>query len=617
MQQEQQPPRRRISPIFIALAAGLAVILAFSLFNRGDDTEDLDISQVLHMAQGGELEKIEVKGDSLKVFAKNGETFKSRKEEGFSVAELLEQRNVAVGGEGGLVVEVKKSSTNFLGIILALLPLILIGGLVFYFIRRSQGGLNQISRFGGTKARRTPQEKPSVTFDDVAGIDEAKVELEEIVDFLKNGEKYAKLGAKIPKGVLLVGPPGTGKTLVSKAVSGEAGVPFFSISGSEFVEMFVGVGASRVRDLFKQARAVSPSILFIDEIDAVGRSRGIGIGGGNDEREQTLNQILVEMDGFDERTNVIVIAATNRPDVLDPALLRAGRFDRRVTLSLPDVSGREAILRLHLKGKPLLPDLDVNVLARQTTGFSGADLANLANEAAIVATRRNKQGIGLAEMEEAIDRIIAGPRQGRKVSEREREIIAYHEAGHAVVASQLPEADSVHKVTIAGRGSAGGYTRLLPEEDRSLLSKAQLEAMLAVMMGGQTAEAIACNDITTGASNDLQNATRIARKMVTEYGMSGKLGSRVFTAGEEVAFLGQQFSQGRDYGDHVATEIDHEIEAFLEGAKQVARTILDSNKPRLDGLAMLLLEKETLQGDDLAKVLTGSGDGVSPAGEPA
>ena len=343
--------------------------------------------------------------------------------------------------------------------------------------------------------------------------------------------RQALLGAKIPRGVLLTGPPGTGKTLVSKAVAGEADVPFFSISGSEFVEMFVGVGASRVRDLFNQAKEASPAIVFIDEIDAVGRNRGVGIGGGNDERKQTLNQILVEMDGFDERTNVIVIAATNRPDVLDPALLRPGRFDRRVMLGLPDVAGREAILSIHLKGKPVLPDVDMNVLARQTPGFSGADLANVANEAAILATRRNRQGIGLEELEEAIDRVIAGPqRKGRKISDKEKQVIAYHEAGHALVASQLAHSDPVHKVTIAGRGSAGGYTRLLPEEDRGLWSKAQLEAMLAVMMGGQAAEAVACGDITTGASNDLQNATRIARKMVMEYGMSEEAGSRTSAA---------------------------------------------------------------------------------------
>ena len=443
-----------------------------------------------------------------------------------------------------------------------------------------------------------------MTFADVAGAEEAKQELAEIVEFLKNPQKFAKVGAKIPRGVLLTGPPGTGKTMISRAVAGEAGVSFFSISGSEFVEMFVGVGASQVRDLFNRAKQSAPAIVFIDEIDAVGRHRGAGIGGGNDEREQTLNQILVQMDGFDERTNVIVIAATNRPDVLDPALLRPGRFDRRVVMDLPDVKGREAILRVHMKGKPVLEEVDLQILARQTHGFSGADLESPANEGAILAARENKTDIGLAEFEEAIDRVIAGPaRKSRAVSEKEREIIAYHEAGHALVATALPDADPVQKVTIVARGAAGGFTRMIPEEDKGLWSKAQFEAMLAVMMGGQTAEGIAMGDITTGASNDLQNTSTIARKTVTEYGMSEEMGPRTFGAGQDLVFLGKEMSQRSNYSDAVAARIDSEIEGFLCKARDTARRVLEDNRTRLTALANKLLSVETLVGPDLQDIL--------------
>ena len=413
-------------------------------------------------------------------------------------------------------------------------------------------------------------------------------------------------GIKIPKGVLLTGAPGTGKTLISKAVAGQAGGPFFSISGSEFVELSVGVGASRVRDLFSRAKAAAPAIIFVDDIDAVGRHRGAGIGGGNDEREQTLNQILVEMDGFDERTNVIVIAATNRPDVLDPALLRPGRFDRQVTMDLPGLRGREAILRVHLKGKPVLQDVDVSTVARQAHGFSGADLANMVNEAAILAVRLGKKGIGLLELEEAIDRVIGGPaRKSRQISEREKEIVAYHEAGHAVLAAHLPDADPVHKVTIVGRGAAGGYTRLIPEEDRNLWSKSQFKAMLAAMMGGQAAEQIVFGDITTGASSDLQNANGVARKMVTEYGMSSELGPRTFGSGHGNVFLGKELAQGQDYSDAVAEKIDTEIGSLLRRAQQRAKQVLEANRAKLTLLANKLLVDETIEGTDLQKLLLG------------
>ena len=437
----------------------------------------------------------------------------------------------------------------------------------------------------------------------------------EIVEFLQHPEKFARLGAKIPRGVLLAGPPGTGKTLLSRAVAGESNAPFFSITGSEFVEMFVGVGASRVRDLFGKAKQAAPAIIFIDEIDAVGRHRGTGIGGGHDEREQTLNQILSEMDGFDDRTNVIVIAATNRPDVLDPALLRPGRFDRRVVLPLPDAKGREAILAVHTKGKPLAEDVDLTVLAKQTYGFSGADLANLVNEAAILAAREDKKTIGLGDLEESIDRVLIGPaRKSRGFKAEEKRIVAYHEAGHALVAANHPKADPVHKVTIIPRAGVGGYTRTFPEEDRDLWSKGQFEAMLAMMMGGQAAERLVFGDITTGASNDLLNASRVARKMVTEYGMSASLGPRSFHTDQEMVFLGKELAQGHEYSDAVAEEIDTEIGGLLDAAWAEADRILSENRSRLDRLAERLVEEESVEGEELLDLLVGPMKAIQ--GEP-
>ena len=520
---------------WILIGAGVVLLLLIFL-PRSSNVPELQISRVIQMAEDGLVTEIQVRGDKLDVTTTSGATFRSRKETGVSVLELLAERGIDTGAQE-IQITVKNEGRSFGSILLAFLPIIILIGFFIYMFRGARGGLNQTMKIGKSQAR-VVTDKPSVTFEDVAGVEEAKQELAEIVEFLKYPQKFAKLGAKIPRGVLLAGPPGTGKTLISRAVAGEARVPFFSISGSEFVEMFVGVGASRVRDLFSQARQAAPAIIFIDEIDAVGRHRGTGIGGGHDEREQTLNQILTEMDGFDERTNVIVIAATNRPDVLDPALLRAGRFDRRVMVELPDVRGREAILKVHLKGKPVFEGLDVHTLAQQTHGFSGADLANLVNEGAILAAREDRSVINLLDLEEAMDRVVAGPaRKSRQISQREREIVAYHEAGHALVAAGLPNADPVHKVTIVPRGAAGGYTRMLPDEDRSLWSKGQFQAMLAVMMGGQTAEELALGDITTGASNDLQQANGIARKMVTEYGMSRELGPRTFASGQEMVFL--------------------------------------------------------------------------------
>jgi cell division protease FtsH len=485
-------------------------------------------------------------------------------------------------------------------LLMTILPLLFIGLLFFLIFRQAQGGANQAMGFGKSRARVITGNRPNVTFTDVAGVDEAKQELQEVVEFLKTPAKFTTLGARIPKGMLLVGPPGTGKTLLSKAVAGEAGVPFFSISGSEFVEMFVGVGAARVRDLFEQAKRNNPSVIFIDEIDAVGRHRGAGLGGGHDEREQTLNQILAEMDGFDTNTNVIVISATNRPDVLDPALLRPGRFDRKVVLDQPDINGRKAILEVHAKGKPLEPDVNLETIAKETPGFSGADLANLLNEAAILAARREKKAIGQRELEEAVDRVIAGPeRKSKKISQREKEIIAYHEAGHALVAKMLPHADPVHKISIVARGTMGGYTRLLPTEDRYLGTRSQFYDILATTLAGRAGEEITFDEMTTGAESDLEQATKLARRMVTTYGMSDKLGPRTFGRKEELVFLGKELHEERDYSDKTAEEIDAEVQNIITEAYKTAKDILSQNKAKLTQIAKELIAKETLEGEEL------------------
>ena len=457
--------------------------------------------------------------------------------------------------------------------------------------------------FGKSRARMFTGDQPSVTFGDVAGVEEAKEELQEVVEFLREPEKFISLGARIPKGVLLVGPPGTGKTLMAKAVSGEAGVPFFSISGSEFVEMFVGVGASRVRDLFDQAKRHSPCIVFVDEIDAVGRQRGAGLGGSHDEREQTLNQMLVEMDGFDTDTNVIIIAATNRPDILDPALLRPGRFDRRVVLDPPDMKGREAILKVHVKGKPLAANADLGVLARSTPGFVGADLENLVNEGAILAARRNKKAIEQEDLQEAIERVIAGPeRKSRLISKEEKRIVAYHEAGHAVVMNAIPEADPVHKVSITARGMAGGYTLALPMEDRTLMGRNKLLADMVGLMGGRAAEEIVFSDITSGASNDLERVTKMARTMVTRLGMSNDLGPMTYGQKEELIFLGREISEQRDYSEAVAEQIDKEVRLLVYDAYEKAKRILTQYREALDNIAKKLLEVETLSRDEFEAI---------------
>jgi cell division protease FtsH len=488
----------------------------------------------------------------------------------------------------------------WLGTLTFILPTLFLVGIFIFMMRQSQGSNNQAMSFGKSRARLFTANRPSVTFSDVAGVEEAKEELVEVVEFLKYPEKFAALGARIPRGVLLVGPPGTGKTLLSRAVAGEAGVPFFSISGSEFVEMFVGVGASRVRDLFDQAKRNAPCIVFVDEIDAVGRQRGAGLGGSHDEREQTLNQILVEMDGFDSSTNVIVIAATNRPDVLDPALLRPGRFDRQVILDRPDIQGRKAILEVHVRGKPLEEDVSVEGLARQTPGFSGADLENLVNEAAILAARKNRKTVGLSELTEAIDRVIAGPqRKSRVISERERIMTAYHEAGHALVARMLPNADPVRKVSIVARGMMGGYTRVVPDEDRLFKTKAQFEDELAVYMAGHVAEDMVFEEQSTGAANDIDRATGLARRMVTEFGMSRTLGPRAFGKKEELVFLGREISEQRNYSDEVAYQIDQEIRELIDAAHDRARSIVETHAGKLQTIAELLLAEETIEGEQL------------------
>ncbi|MGZ3584483.1 MAG: ATP-dependent zinc metalloprotease FtsH [Ktedonobacterales bacterium] len=487
----------------------------------------------------------------------------------------------------------------------SLLPVLIIIVAFFLLMRQAQGSNNQALSFGKSRARMFLSNKPAVTFADVAGVDEAKQELQEIVEFLKFPDKFAALGARIPKGVLLVGPPGTGKTLVARAVAGEAGVPFFSISGSEFVEMFVGVGASRVRDLFEQAKRNAPCIVFVDEIDAVGRQRGAGLGGSHDEREQTLNQMLVEMDGFDSTTSVIVMAATNRPDVLDPALLRPGRFDRQVVLDKPDVRGRLAILGVHMRGKPLADDVKLETLAKQTAGFSGADLQNLLNEGAILAARAGKSAITMSVLEEAIDRVSAGPeRKSRIISEREKAVTAYHEVGHALVARALPNCDPVHKVSIVARGPMGGYTRLLPAEERYLWSKSQFEDFLAFALGGHMAERLIFGEVTTGASNDIERVTTMARRMVTEYGMSDQIGPIAFGKKDEMVFLGREIAEERNYSELTAREIDEEVRAIVRRAFEVAERVLTEHHDRLILISEKLIQTETLEGPEFEELFT-------------
>jgi len=492
------------------------------------------------------------------------------------------------------------------------LPILLLIAVFFFMMQQSQGGGNKVMSFGKSRAKLHTDEKEKVTFNDVAGADEVKEELEEIVEFLKSPKKFNDLGAKIPKGVLLSGAPGTGKTLLARAVAGEAGVPFFSISGSDFVEMFVGVGASRVRDLFGEAKKNSPCIIFIDEIDAVGRQRGAGLGGGHDEREQTLNQLLVEMDGFNANAGIIIIAATNRPDILDPALLRPGRFDRQVTVDRPDVVGRREILKVHIKGKPLEESVDLDVLARRTPGFTGADLANLVNEAALLSGRIGKKTIGMAELESSIERVIAGPeKKSRVISDKEKKLVSYHEAGHAVVGFLLPNTDPVHKVSIIPRGRAGGYTLVLPKEDRSYITKSQLLDQVTMFLGGRVAEAIILNEISTGASSDLERATGIVRKMITEWGMSEELGPLALSHSQEQVFLGRDIGSKRDYSEEVAYQIDKEVKSWMEKAYKDAEKLLLDNIDKLHLIAQALMDREVIEATEFANLMEGKAGNVN------
>jgi cell division protease FtsH len=601
------PTRNRSSIIYLLLFVAIIVMVVYNFQQQTPGQEALTINEVAADIKGRDIKRVIEDDNRLRIIYANGTERTSHKEASATLVEQLKELGVTAEdlGPDNVKIEIKPPSA-WLGIATALgyfVPFILLAGVFWFVFRQAQGSNNAALSFGKSRARMFSGDQPTVTFEDVAGVEEAKEELKEVVEFLREPEKFISLGARIPKGVLLVGPPGTGKTLLAKAVSGEAGVPFFSISGSEFVEMFVGVGASRVRDLFDQAKRHSPCIVFVDEIDAVGRQRGAGLGGSHDEREQTLNQMLVEMDGFDTDTNVIIVAATNRPDILDPALLRPGRFDRRVVLDRPDMRGREAILKVHTKGKPLATDVELAVLARSTPGFVGADLENLVNEAAILAARRNKKVIGQSELEEAIERVIAGPeRKSRLISQEEKRIVAYHEAGHAVVANAIPEADPVHKVSITARGMAGGYTIMLPEEDRTLMARKKMFADMVGLLGGRAAEEIVFDDITSGASNDLERVTRMARAMVTRLGMSVELGPMVYGQKEELIFLGREISEQRDYSEAVAQQIDKEVRKLVSEAYEAAKSIIRKYRATLDSVAQRLMEVETISREEFEQI---------------
>lgn len=596
------PSRGRTSLVLLVLML-VVTVLIFQFRGAATQPEQLDINMVVDKIKSGQISEIVVNGNELEIKYRNGEEAFSRVEPSRSAIEQLIDLGVTSEDLSSTRIQLKiKQPSNlnsFISLITYILPVLLVFGLLYFMLRQAQGTNNQALSFGKSRARMFTGDQPTITFDDVAGVEEAKEDLEEVVEFLREPEKFIALGARIPRGVLLIGLPGTGKTLLAKAVSGEAAVPFFSISGSEFVEMFVGVGASRVRDLFDQAKRHSPCIVFVDEIDAVGRQRGAGLGGSHDEREQTLNQMLVEMDGFDTDTNVIVMAATNRPDILDPALLRPGRFDRRVLLDRPDMIGREAILKVHVKGKPLDPDVNLTIVAKATPGFVGADIENLVNEAAILAARRGRKTIGPDEFQESIERVVAGPeRKSRIISDEEKKIIAYHEAGHAVVMHAIPEANPIHKVSIIARGSMGGFTMALPEEERTLNSKNKMRAEMAGLLGGRASEELVFNDITSGASNDLERVTNMARTMVTRLGMSEELGPMVYGKKDELIFLGREITEQRDYSENVAIAIDAAVRELVQEAHERARDILQKYRMQLNTIAELLIEVETISREE-------------------
>ncbi|WP_067792484.1 ATP-dependent zinc metalloprotease FtsH [Actinomadura formosensis] len=593
-------------PLLWILLVGIVVALFMWGVNPGQSFKNVDTSKVVQEINAGQVKSAKIidKDQRIEVTLKNGDQQQASwvDGQGLQLQQQLQKQADAGNLPGAYNVDVPKQSF-FLNLLFSLLPIVVIVLIFLFIMNQMQGGGSRVMNFGKSKAKLITKDTPKTTFADVAGADEALEELEEIKDFLQNPAKFQSIGAKIPKGVLLYGPPGTGKTLLARAVAGEAGVPFYSISGSDFVEMFVGVGASRVRDLFEQAKANAPSIIFIDEIDAVGRHRGAGLGGGHDEREQTLNQLLVEMDGFDVKGGVILIAATNRPDILDPALLRPGRFDRQVTVDRPDLEGRKGILRVHGRGKPFAQDVDLDVIARRTPGFTGADLANVINEAALLTARFDRKLIDMDTLEESIDRVMAGPeRKTRVMSEKEKKIIAYHEGGHALVAHALPNSDPVHKVTILPRGRALGYTMTLPMEDKFLTTRSEMTDQLAMLLGGRTAEELVFHEPTTGAANDIEKASAIARNMVTEYGMSERLGARKFGSGQGEVFLGRDMGHERDYSEDIASAIDDEVRRYIEAAHDTAWEILMEYRDVLDELVVNLMEKETLSKNQVLEI---------------
>ena len=593
--------------VYLIIISTVFALILSTANNPFKMSNEISVSETLEMVQEGSIQEIVVEGEKLNITAKDGSKLVSSKESGSDLIELMRNSGIDPLQTGvNIVVKGRSGWGTALGLLFNFLPIIFFAGLILFMMRQAQGGANQTFGFGKSKARKFTENKTGVTFKDVAGVEEAKIELSEIVEFLKEPEKFRKLGAKVPKGVLLVGPPGTGKTLLAKAVAGEANAPFFSISGSEFVEMFVGVGASRVRDLFGQAKVNAPCIVFIDEIDAVGRHRGSGLGGGHDEREQTLNQILVEMDGFESKGfNIIIIAATNRPDILDPALLRPGRFDRRVVLDVPDMKSRTEILKVHSKGKPLADGVDLSRLSEQTPGFSGADLANLMNESAILAARREKTKIDHDDFAESIDRVIAGPaKKNRVLSDKTIKVTACHEAGHALCGHLIPEADAPVKISIISRGHMGGYTRFLPDDETALQTKTQLEARIVVALGGRAAEEVVLGEITTGASNDMEQATHIARTMIMKYGMSDSLGPRTLGKREETIFLGREVSEQKDYSEKIAGLIDEEVREVIFNAYEKSKDLIKNNVKTLNNVVDYLIVNETIEGEKLENLLS-------------
>ncbi|HEX6444439.1 MAG TPA: ATP-dependent zinc metalloprotease FtsH [Streptosporangiales bacterium] len=598
-------------PLVWVLLVGVLIVVLYQLFNAGSGYKEVDTSTAVTAITSGQVKSalLTDKNQTLQLTLKNGSDIATKQQTTKIQASWVDGQQDEIIRDlertpppGNYNVKVPQQSV-LMSLLISLAPVVLLVLLFLFIMNQMQGGGSRVMNFGKSKAKLITKDMPKTTFADVAGVDETLEELAEIKEFLENPAKFQQMGAKIPKGVLLYGPPGTGKTLLARAVAGEAGVPFYSISGSDFVEMFVGVGASRVRDLFEQAKANAPAIVFVDEIDAVGRQRGAGLGGGHDEREQTLNQLLVEMDGFDVRGGVILIAATNRPDILDPALLRPGRFDRQIVVDRPDLEGRKAILRVHARGKPIAPDADLDVIARRTPGFTGADLANVINEAALLSARTDRKQISMDLLEESIDRVMAGPeRKSRVMSDREKKMIAYHEGGHALVGHALPFADPVHKITILSRGRALGYTMSLPTEDKFLSTRSEMLDQLAQLLGGRAAEELVFHEPTTGASNDIEKATQIARNMVTQYGMSERLGARKFGTSDDNVFLGREMSHERDYSEQVASTIDEEVRRVIEQAHDVAWEVLVEYRDVLDNLVLELMDKETLQRQEVLEV---------------